>query len=515
MRTLPRTLAAAFGVAAALLPNAAAAHASLISSQPSPNATYATSPGVVVLVFSEPLNVALSWGGVTTPAGRRARATVVQQRQMQVPVPDTAPGVYQVEWTTVSALDGHVLSGGYEFGVRVRVPGTETEAGSALPISDLVLAALRWIEYLGLLLAVGVLVLGVLAGRSPALPWAARSPVVPLAVALASGVAVIAVETANAADALTPAAAWTYLLAGTAGPARLARLLAEALAIAVAVRRPGLAALPVAAAVTALAASGHSAALPAWPAPIVLDALHLAAAGVWAGAILAMAALRPPGGWLSGAGRTLLQRFAPVALAAFPVTLLTGVVQAVLDVGDPQRLLSTAYGNTLLVKVLLVAAMLPLSLLAWRRTRARPRLEAGIAALVVAASSLLASYPATPARLGAGETALQAASSQSLPLDGALSLASPRRRDAGCAHCPARKSRPELRIPGPAAGRRACRRGASAPVALDRRPCDRRRPLRRELLGGEHRPLRRRAHGGPSSGRVRGGVLPSPGAAGR
>lgn len=420
-----RAMAAAGAAALALAPHLAAAHATVISSQPQPNASYATAPGAVVLVFSEPLNTALSRASVSTPAGRRAQATVVQDRQMQVPVPDTAPGVYRVEWTTVSALDGHVLRGSFEFGVRVKLGGAGLEGGPALAATDWLLGALRWIEYLGRMVAIGALLINRLAQRPPALPWAMRSAVLPIAVALGAGTTVVIVEAANSVQALILTAATAYLTAGTAGAARLARLALEAMALAAALRRPGLAPVPVAAAAVALAASSHAAALPAWPGPIALDAAHLLAAGAWAGGILIMATLRPPEGWLSQTGRALLDRFSPLALAAFLVTLLTGALQAALEVGLPERLLSTAYGNTLLVKAFLVAAALPLSVLAWRRVRARPRAEAGLVVLVVGASSLLASYPVTPARLGdEGTTQQQAGSPLGLPSDGSLSLAS-------------------------------------------------------------------------------------------
>src|SRR5207249_9343386 len=142
--------------------------------------------------------------------------------------------------------------------------------------------------------------------------------------------------------------------------------------------------------------AGHAAALrPAVPA-IAVDAIHLASAGLWAGGILALAANRGSGGWRSPEARVLLKRFTPVALIAFSLTALTGLLQAVEELSSPLDLLQSTYGNVLAFKVFAIGAMLPLSLLAWR-LQPRPRLEAAIVLVVVSASALLAAFPLPPA----------------------------------------------------------------------------------------------------------------------
>ncbi|HTE84736.1 MAG TPA: CopD family protein, partial [Dehalococcoidia bacterium] len=126
--------------------------------------------------------------------------------------------------------------------------------------------------------------------------------------------------------------------------------------------------------------------------------LHLLAAGVWVGGILGLATLRPTGGWRGDEGRKMLLRFSRVALPAFAVTVLMGVVRATEELSKVSDLVSSAYGRVLDVKVLLIAAMLPLSIVAWRRRRPRPRAEASIAVAVIAATALLSSFPLPPAR---------------------------------------------------------------------------------------------------------------------
>ena len=159
----------------------------------------------------------------------------------------------------------------------------------------------------------------------------------------------------------------------------------------------------LAGALVMLAASGHAAGVdPAWYG-IGLDAVHLLAAGLWAGGIAALAVLRPPGGWRSTEARVLLARFTPVALGAFAATVVAGGLEAITQLGSIQALFDTAYGRVLLVKMALVALMLPLSAMAWRLKRPHVRVEAALAAGVVAAAALLSSFPdATDGRRAAG-----------------------------------------------------------------------------------------------------------------
>jgi putative copper export protein len=121
--------------------------------------------------------------------------------------------------------------------------------------------------------------------------------------------------------------------------------------------------------------------------------VHVLAAGMWAGGIMALASLRPPDGWGSAQARALIERFAPVALLAFAVTALTGVLQASEQLRDVSDLLTTTYGLVLVVKCAGVLSMLGLSL-AWRAGRPVARLDAAAAILVVGATALLAAFPA-------------------------------------------------------------------------------------------------------------------------
>src|SRR6266542_3723819 len=106
-------------VAVIAVPGVARAHAVLASSQPQAGARLGTAPGVVVLEFTETLNQKLSRATVTDPAGRGCRGGVTGGQEIRVPLTTNAPGVYTVEWVSVSTLDGHAVRGSFQFGVGV------------------------------------------------------------------------------------------------------------------------------------------------------------------------------------------------------------------------------------------------------------------------------------------------------------------------------------------------------------------------------------------------------------
>jgi putative copper resistance protein D len=116
------------------------------------------------------------------------------------------------------------------------------------------------------------------------------------------------------------------------------------------------------------------------------DALHLAAAGVWLGAlppflVLLRRAVYAAEREAASVGR-LLQRFHTVGLLAVGVLIVSGLVNSWFLVGSPTALAETAYGRVLLIKLLLFGGMTALA--AGNRLRLVPRLnralEAGLPA---------------------------------------------------------------------------------------------------------------------------------------
>ncbi|MBU7599575.1 CopD family protein [Streptomyces sp. P38-E01] len=166
-------------------------------------------------------------------------------------------------------------------------------------------------------------------------------------------------------------------------------------------RRPGLAALPLFAVVLAEALRAH----PEVHSPLFGSALtlvHLGSAALWTGGLLYV--LRVLYAWRRAAparGTALLGAYSRVALVLFAALTVTGAVSAARRL-PPDDLLTTAYGRVLLAKVLLVAAVAVLAVLARRRLRgqadpvavaAPARAEVLVLLVVVAVSALLTAMP--------------------------------------------------------------------------------------------------------------------------
>lgn len=199
-------LSLAVVLAVLAFPPVARAHATVVSSNPSPGERLAAAPGLVVMAFTEPINSRLSRAAVVAPDGQRFQGAASGDRELQVRLSTDAPGVYAVEWTTVSLVDGHTLRGAFAFGVGV-APGGEEAAGETAtgpgPL-DLLVAVARALEYAGLLAAGGMLLHRHLARRPGGLGWVRPQPWPPLALALASGCAVVLGEALAASPAWRP-----------------------------------------------------------------------------------------------------------------------------------------------------------------------------------------------------------------------------------------------------------------------------------------------------------------------
>src|SRR6266508_353466 len=292
---MTRRLAAATvlaAIAVVALPAPALAHAGFVSSTPEPGSTLGTAPGQVILTFSEPLNTRLSRATVLEPDGSAATGRVTAEERMVIDLTTNQTGVYEVSWTTVSVVDGHTLSGSFRFGVGVS-PGAGAEGGTIDEPTgrDLLVSVGRLVEDVSLLLVLGLLLLGRLARRRPSMVWV-RMPILPVfAAALVGGTVVVLGEALVAAPSLSASAILTYLTTGLPGWARLARVLFEAVGILVAWKWPRRAGPFAVGALVALAAAGHAAAIQPRAWGVLVEAIHLVSAGLWAGGVMALVVL--------------------------------------------------------------------------------------------------------------------------------------------------------------------------------------------------------------------------------
>lgn len=119
--------------------------------------------------------------------------------------------------------------------------------------------------------------------------------------------------------------------------------------------------------------SGHAAAAPIAPSvAVIVDCTHIVSAGVWAGTLASLAFVGIPAA-LRGAEETrgptaaaLVNAFSPLALFSAGLLIATGTFSAWEQLGSFSMLLSTQYGNQLMVKLGAVAVMLAVGAINWR-----------------------------------------------------------------------------------------------------------------------------------------------------
>src|SRR5579859_6459257 len=145
-------------VAAPALAVSVVAHAPPQASDPSPGADLASAPGRVSITFGERPDPTLSTirvldtHGASVTAGPTT-ADPADPLRLSIPLAPLPNGVYTVAWRTVSAVDGHLATGSFAFGVGAAPPPPGTGAassGSAVVGASPAAVAGRWLLYLGL-----------------------------------------------------------------------------------------------------------------------------------------------------------------------------------------------------------------------------------------------------------------------------------------------------------------------------------------------------------------------------
>src|SRR5712692_6131971 len=166
------TVAACVVVGAALVPQAALAHAQLVQSVPAPNARLLTLPPAVTLIFTEPVTPAGAGIRVFSPSGRQlAGATSAKGSVLSAALVSGELGTYIVSWQVLAA-DTHPSRGA--FGFVVGHPSANPysalagapEIGTATPLGLALQALARWVHFAGFALAFGADAYGVLTKRN-------------------------------------------------------------------------------------------------------------------------------------------------------------------------------------------------------------------------------------------------------------------------------------------------------------------------------------------------------------
>ncbi|HEY8869218.1 MAG TPA: copper resistance protein CopC, partial [Candidatus Limnocylindrales bacterium] len=365
------SLALAFA-ALASSPAPAGAHALPQSSSPSPGSNLATPPSRVTITFGERPDPKLSTINVLDKAGAPVVAgpTVPSEGDplsLTVPLKPLPTGVYTVAWRTVSAVDGHLASGSFAFGVGAAPSaGASQPAGGGSSVSgsggpSILEIVGRWLLYLGLLAILGTAFFGIVVGATT---HAIARWILPIAwfVAAVGTATVIGAQVASAG--VSPSEVF-----GTSfGPAIIGRVLPLAfiLLVVLAIWRQGragraslmLAGLGAAACLMADVGTSHAAAGHNVVVDVILQGAHVLAVGLWLGGLVALLlwSRREPGPETARAARL----FSRTATAGIATVAITGVIRAIEEVGSVDALLGTDFGRLIVAKsaVLVVVAAL-------------------------------------------------------------------------------------------------------------------------------------------------------------
>lgn len=381
-------------VCAALAPGQAsqvfaqAFHAVLVRSEPADGSVLATSPGVVRLWFTEPVQLVEPTLTIYGPSGRIVAQGTGWQTNGVVSLPFKASvdGTYLVTWQVISQ-DTDPVSGSFVFSLRHPGgpwSGAVRSNGSSIGQWLQILAHL--LHFLGYALGFGSLVflsLVVYPLRGSG-QHALQEPIWKLVnlgtltLVLAEGVALLAQSASLGTHALFDPAFLATVLSSGFGRALALRLgAALALWVLVGIARQGnRQAVNVAFILGALLALADSTASHAITAPVVwlallVTTLHLAAMGVWLGGLWTLLALWRLKGAL-GYRQELVARFGPLALASVGELALTGVLLAGLHVQSLNDLLTTTYGRILTGKILALALPLLFVALGHRKRSTSP-----------------------------------------------------------------------------------------------------------------------------------------------
>jgi putative copper export protein len=259
--------------------------------------------------------------------------------------------------------------------------------------------------------------------------------------AAGAGVATALVEAADAAGSLNLQNASDFLLTNAAGLARVGTVVAIVLALILAPRFRFAAAASVALAFLTIAASGHANSADPRLLAVATDWTHLVAAAVWTGGIAQIVIA-----WLpvirrvdralrSEVIRTVLGRFGKFALPAFLIVAMTGLANALIELGEVNALWDSAYGRVLAAKIGLVGLIAVASYM--HALRIRPRLlarnphppgrlecrhwrllsaEPLLAVAVVGVAAALVAFPLPPRQLGEAAEAGPIAACDPCPL---------------------------------------------------------------------------------------------------
>ncbi|MGI8998707.1 MAG: copper resistance protein CopC [Candidatus Limnocylindria bacterium] len=401
-----------------IAPASALAHAELVTTSPTPNASLVDAPEQVAIIFSEPIDPATGFIELLDPQLRSIDDVGVLAVDRDggvasVVLPPLDPGIYTVRYQVVSTVDGHATEGQFSFIVDptgADAPPTNPPSSSSPSVDGWTVAA-RWLALISALIGLGTLTIWGQAVR-PAIrslaPGAEHRPPWRVFGFTGAGTAVgLVCYLALSARGSNYPIAITALFGSTpfAATMRMAILFALAAAVLalIAARRRGdnpILAVGIGAcfavSLGGMSAAGHASSL-GGPVNVAVDWLHLVAAAAWIGGLPMVYPLATRVVAFGGSRRTaaaeILRRHGRMALIAGPLVVLTGLANSPLVLGTSRELVASDYGNLLLVKAMLVSVALGIGAASHLLVRGRGRGSMAIlltSELLVAAVAVMA-----------------------------------------------------------------------------------------------------------------------------
>ncbi|MEO9323319.1 CopD family protein [Nocardioides sp. C4-1] len=369
----------------------AQAHASLVATDPGEGTVLESSPETVVFSFSE--DVQEVPGGVVVYDAEGAElggaTTTVGGAELTLTFDEALDDGTVVITYRVLSRDGHPATGSLSFSVGepsdTVVTPPSAESGPTTP--PWWVSLVRWVGYVGLLLAAGLVAFVVLflprdrvADRARAqIVTTARAGAVAGAVAWLVGLPVTAsYQLGTGLGGVVDGATWSVLTATEYGvTAAVAVGLIGAVALvddgSPAHRRGLVAVVAAAVATVAPALTGHTRAATPEALAVGADMVHLLAGATWLGGLVALALALPRMAAQGTTGAVVLTRFSTVAAGVVAVLAVTGTLLAWRIAGSWAALFETTYGRLLLVKI--AAALVVIAIAAYNRYRLLPGLQ--------------------------------------------------------------------------------------------------------------------------------------------
>lgn len=392
------------------------AHANLLRSEPAANTASKTAPEEIRLWFSEPLEDGFSTIELRDSDGERVPTgkTIIDpsdDKQLVLPLETLPEGLYTVSWRALSKTDGHLTQGSFPMAVGAAYLNNVSMSSQAetIPADS---AAIRWFNLLSLALFTGSIgfvlfvwqpVMGKSRKTAPVSPPDARSMVENeislsrliglgwLLAGLATGL-ILLLQVAIALSDTLWAALTSPLLLSMMTDTRFGTLWILRVGLWVCaggillfwqrdMLRDRVLFLLSIGMIATQSLFSHASSVPE-PAPaIVADFLHTLTMALWVGGLIAFLRViwqlhvvssseihpdtNPPPLHREGSQITTLSlltayfsNYMRVTIAAL---MLTGVYAAWLQVGSVNALLTTLYGQALLVKLLLILPLLAIA----------------------------------------------------------------------------------------------------------------------------------------------------------